>query len=123
MATTNSLRALLLLSLFLLNTFQSESAVASIDLGSEWLKVAVVNLKPGQPPISIAINEMSKRKTPSLISFHADSRLIGEESSNLLARYPQQGVFPSSLPPRETLQFYARFPQQALFESRDCSGG
>ncbi|KAL0327953.1 UNVERIFIED_CONTAM: Heat shock protein 17 [Sesamum calycinum] len=90
MATTNSLRALLLLSLFLLNTFQSESAVASIDLGSEWLKVAVVNLKPGQPPISIAINEMSKRKTPSLISFHADSRLIGEESSNLLARYPNK---------------------------------
>ncbi|KAL8506878.1 hypothetical protein ACS0TY_017683 [Phlomoides rotata] len=88
MAMANSLRALLLLSLFLLNSFQSESAVASIDLGSEWMKVAVVNLKPGQPPISIAINEMSKRKTPSLISFHADSRLIGEESINLLARYP-----------------------------------
>ncbi|PIN20377.1 Molecular chaperones GRP170/SIL1, HSP70 superfamily [Handroanthus impetiginosus] len=88
MATAYSLRALLLLSLFLLNSFQSESAVASIDLGSEWVKVAVVSLKPGQPPISIAINEMSKRKTPSLISFHADSRLIGEESLNLLARYP-----------------------------------
>ncbi|KAL6522982.1 hypothetical protein OROHE_016488 [Orobanche hederae] len=90
MATANSLRGLLLLSLFLLNSFQSESAVASIDLGSEWMKVAVVNLKPGQPPISIAINEMSKRKTPSLISFHADSRLIGEESLNLLARYPSK---------------------------------
>ncbi|GER31559.1 heat shock 70 kDa protein [Striga asiatica] len=90
MATPNSFRVLLLLSLFLLNSFQSESAVASIDLGSEWLKVAVVNLKPGQPPISIAINEMSKRKTPSLISFHADSRLIGEESLNLLARYPNK---------------------------------
>ncbi|KAL6553584.1 hypothetical protein OROGR_007426 [Orobanche gracilis] len=90
MGTANSLRCLLLLSLFLLNSFQSESAVASIDLGSEWMKVAVVNLKPGQPPISIAINEMSKRKTPSLISFHADSRLIGEESLNLLARYPSK---------------------------------
>ncbi|KAL3624647.1 hypothetical protein CASFOL_031315 [Castilleja foliolosa] len=90
MATANSLRALLLLSLFLLNSFQSKSAVANIDLGSEWMKVAVVNLKPGQPPISIAINEMSKRKSPCLISFHADSRLIGEESSNLLARYPHK---------------------------------
>ncbi|KAG8364527.1 hypothetical protein BUALT_Bualt18G0006400 [Buddleja alternifolia] len=90
MAMENSFRALLFLSLFLLNSFQSESAVASIDLGSEWLKVAVVNLKPGQPPIAVAINEMSKRKTPSLISFHADSRLIGEESSNLLARYPNK---------------------------------
>ncbi|KAK6142377.1 hypothetical protein DH2020_022725 [Rehmannia glutinosa] len=44
-------------------------------------------------PISIAINEMSKRKTPSLIGFHADSRLIGEESLNLLARYPSK-VYP-----------------------------
>ncbi|XP_057796784.1 heat shock 70 kDa protein 17-like [Salvia miltiorrhiza] len=88
MATPSSLHALLFLSLFLLHSFQTESAVASIDLGSEWLKVAVVNLKPGQAPISVAINEMSKRKTPTLISFHADSRLIGEESANLLARYP-----------------------------------
>ncbi|KAL3821603.1 hypothetical protein ACJIZ3_007508 [Penstemon smallii] len=93
MVTMNSdtLRALLLfLSLFLLNSIRSESAVASVDLGSEWLKVAVVNLKPGQPPISIAINEMSKRKTPNLIAFHQDSRLIGEESINLLARYPNK---------------------------------
>ncbi|KAH6776152.1 heat shock protein 70 family protein [Perilla frutescens var. hirtella] len=88
MATPSSIHALLFLSLFLLHSFHSESAVASIDLGSEWLKVAVVNLKPGQAPISVAINEMSKRKTPALISFHADSRLIGEESANLLARYP-----------------------------------
>lgn len=88
MATPSSLHVLLLLSLFLLHSFPAESAVASIDLGSELLKVAVVNLKPGQAPISVAINEMSKRKTPSLISFHAGSRLIGEESSNLLARYP-----------------------------------
>ncbi|CAA0837077.1 Heat shock 70 kDa protein 17 [Striga hermonthica] len=90
MGSPNAVHGLLLLSLFLLNFIQSESAVASIDLGSEWLKVSVVNLKPGQPPISIAINEMSKRKTPSLISFHADSRLIGEESLNLLARYPSK---------------------------------
>ncbi|EPS73225.1 hypothetical protein M569_01528, partial [Genlisea aurea] len=80
--------ALLFLLSFLFCWVRTESAVASVDLGSEWLKVAVVNLKPGQPPISIAINEMSKRKTPALISFHSDSRSIGEESLNLLARYP-----------------------------------
>ncbi|KAL2515297.1 heat shock 70 kDa protein 17 [Forsythia ovata] len=76
------------LSLFLLNAVQSQSTVASIDLGSKCLKVAVVNLKPGQAPISIAINEMSKQKTPSLVSFHSNSQLIGEESLGLLARYP-----------------------------------
>ncbi|CAA2982155.1 heat shock 70 kDa 17 [Olea europaea subsp. europaea] len=31
---------------------------------------------------------MSKRKTPSLVAFHANSRLIDEESLGLLARYP-----------------------------------
>ncbi|CAI9090043.1 OLC1v1024727C1 [Oldenlandia corymbosa var. corymbosa] len=81
---------LLLSILFLSSPAPSQSAVCSIDLGSEWLKVAVVNLKPGQSPISIAINEMSKRKTPSLVAFHSGSRLIGEEASNLLARYPNK---------------------------------
>ncbi|CAN4110084.1 unnamed protein product [Withania somnifera] len=78
------------LLLFFLNVVPSESAVSSIDLGSEWFKVAVVNLKPGQPPISIAINEMSKRKTPSLVAFHSGSRLIGEEASGIVARYPNK---------------------------------
>ncbi|KAL2513057.1 Heat shock 70 kDa protein 17 [Abeliophyllum distichum] len=67
---------------------QSQSAVASIDLGSKCLKVVVVNLKPGQAPISIAINEMSKWKTSSLVAFHSNSQLIGEESLGLLVRYP-----------------------------------
>lgn len=76
--------------LLLLNFAPSRSAVSSIDLGSEWIKVAVVNLKPGQAPISIAINEMSKRKSPALVAFHADDRLIGEEAAGLVARYPDK---------------------------------
>ncbi|KAI3963076.1 hypothetical protein MKW92_040814 [Papaver armeniacum] len=69
---------------------QSESAVSSIDLGSEWMKVAVVNLKPGHIPISIAINEMSKRKSPALVAFTNGDRLIGEEASGIIARYPDK---------------------------------
>ncbi|MBA0811416.1 hypothetical protein Gohar_003315 [Gossypium harknessii] len=76
-----------LLSLFLI---RSESAVSSIDLGSEWLKVAVVNLKPGQSPITIAINEMSKRKSPALVAFQSDTRLLGEEAAGIVARYPDK---------------------------------
>ncbi|KAL5076176.1 hypothetical protein RYX36_015160 [Vicia faba] len=68
----------------------SHSAVFSIDLGSESLKVTVVNLKPGQTPISVAINEMSKRKSPVLVSFHDGDRLLGEEAAGLVARYPQK---------------------------------
>ncbi|KAB5519145.1 hypothetical protein DKX38_023464 [Salix brachista] len=67
-----------------------ESAVSSIDLGSEWIKVAVVNLKPGQTPISIAINEMSKRKTPALVAFQSGTRLLGEEALGIAARYPDK---------------------------------
>ncbi|KAI3990935.1 hypothetical protein MKX01_026119 [Papaver californicum] len=69
---------------------ESESAVSSIDLGSEWMKVAVVNLKPGHIPISIAINEMSKRKSPALVAFTNGDRLIGEEASGIIARYPDK---------------------------------
>nr|KAJ0216236.1 hypothetical protein LSAT_V11C300115720 [Lactuca sativa] len=76
--------------LLLLNSVPSRSAVSSIDLGSEWIKVAVVNLKPGQAPISIAINEMSKRKSPALVAFHANDRLIGEEAAGIVARYPDK---------------------------------
>ncbi|URD77039.1 hypoxia up-regulated protein [Musa troglodytarum] len=43
------------------------------------MKVAVVNLKPGQSPISIAINEMSKRKLPTLVAFHDGDSLVGDE--------------------------------------------
>ncbi|XP_078149329.1 heat shock protein 70 (Hsp 70) family protein [Carex rostrata] len=82
------LLTLLLLSIFSSLFTRSESAVASIDLGSEWLKVAVVNLKPGQPPISVAINEMSKRKSPALAAIHSGQRLLGEEATGVAARYP-----------------------------------
>lgn len=72
----------------------AESAVASIDLGSEWLKVAVVNLKPGQAPISVAINEMSKRKSPALVAFSGGQRLVGEEAAGIAARYPEKVYSP-----------------------------
>lgn len=78
------------LSVLCLFVSRSQSAVSSIDLGSEGLKVAVVNLKPGQSPISIAINEMSKRKSPALVAFHSGTRLIGEEAAGLVARYPNK---------------------------------
>ncbi|KAM5580218.1 heat shock 70 kDa protein 17 [Rosa sericea] len=78
------------LSVLCLVISPAQSAVMSIDLGSEWLKVAVVNLKRGQSPISVAINEMSKRKTPVLVAFHSGDRLMGEEAAGLVARYPEK---------------------------------
>ena len=91
MRSGTKIRLLLaLLSILFVLAIPSESAVASIDLGSEWMKVAVVNLKPGQSPISIAINEMSKRKSPALVAFNGGNRLVGEEAAGIAARYPDK---------------------------------
>ncbi|KAJ4705671.1 putative Heat shock 70 kDa protein [Melia azedarach] len=85
-------RLVAFLSFFSLLIIPSQSAVSSIDLGSDWLKVAVVNLKPGQSPISVAINEMSKRKSPALVAFQSGTRLIGEEAAGIIARYPDKVI-------------------------------
>lgn len=63
-------------------------ALLAIDLGSEFLKLSIV--KPGRIPISIVINEMSKRKTPALVAFVEGERLVGEEAASLAARYPER---------------------------------
>ncbi|KAF8643121.1 hypothetical protein HU200_066994 [Digitaria exilis] len=66
------------------------AAVASIDLGSEWLKVAAVHLAPGRMPIAVAINEMSKRKSPALAALADGNRLAGEEAAGITARHPSR---------------------------------
>lgn len=63
-------------------------ALLAVDLGSEFLKLSIV--KPGRIPISIVINEMSKRKTPALVAFVDGDRLVGEEAASVAARYPER---------------------------------
>jgi hypoxia up-regulated 1 len=62
-------------------------ALVSIDLGSEFLKVALI--KPGRIPIAIVANEMSKRKTPALVGIVGGERLMGEEAASVTARFPE----------------------------------
>ena len=64
------------------------AALLAIDLGSESLKLSIV--KPGRIPISIVINEMSKRKSPALVAFVDGDRLVGEEAAGVGARYPDR---------------------------------
>lgn len=64
------------------------SPVLAIDLGAEFLKLSIV--KPGRIPISIVINEMSKRKTPALVAFVDGDRLVGEEAAAVASRYPDR---------------------------------
>eukprot|EP00897_Mesotaenium_endlicherianum_P006776 jgi/Mesen1/6126/ME000313S05248 len=76
----------------LLLTFgsMSQAAVFAVDYGAESIKVAVVNPRPGQSPISIAINEMSKRKSPTLVAISNGDRLMSEEAAGIVARYPDR---------------------------------
>ena len=64
--------------------------VMAVDIGGEFLKVSVV--APGRQPISIAINEMSRRKTPVLAGFVDEHRVLGEDAVTLSARHPDKFV-------------------------------
>uniref|UniRef100_A0A1B6CKK6 Hypoxia up-regulated protein 1 n=1 Tax=Clastoptera arizonana TaxID=38151 RepID=A0A1B6CKK6_9HEMI len=61
-------------------------AVMSVDLGSEWMKIAIVS--PGVP-MEIALNKESKRKTPVCISFRNGERTFGEDAETVGVRFPQ----------------------------------
>ncbi|XP_014212176.1 hypoxia up-regulated protein 1 isoform X2 [Copidosoma floridanum] len=76
---------LTLLSISLMCSQTYGLAVMSVDLGSEWMKVAIV--MPGVP-MEIALNKESKRKTPAIISYH-NERTFGEDAQAVGTRFPK----------------------------------
>lgn len=81
-----SLIALSFITICLLFDKSNGLAVMSIDIGSEWFKVAIVS--PGVP-MEIALNKESKRKTPVAIAFRNDERTFGEDAQVVGVRFPQ----------------------------------
>lgn len=65
----------------------SQGSIIAVDLGSEFLKVALI--APGRTPIAIVTNEMSRRKTPALVGLVHGDRLTGEEASSFAVRFPE----------------------------------
>ncbi|XP_039293804.1 hypoxia up-regulated protein 1 isoform X4 [Nilaparvata lugens] len=61
-------------------------SVMSVDLGTEWMKVAIVS--PGVP-MEIALNKESKRKTPVAIAFRDGERTFGEDALTVGVRFPK----------------------------------
>uniref|UniRef100_T1IXH5 Hypoxia up-regulated protein 1 n=1 Tax=Strigamia maritima TaxID=126957 RepID=T1IXH5_STRMM len=61
-------------------------AVMSVDLGSAWMKIAIVS--PGVP-MEIVLNRESKRKTPVVLSFRDDEREIGDAALAVGVRFPE----------------------------------
>ena len=63
----------------------ASAVVVGIDLGSAFMKVALV--RPGSP-FSIVTNVHSKRKTEVMVGFNDGERLFGANAANLLTRKP-----------------------------------
>jgi len=65
-------------------------ALLGIDIGSEWLRVALYNSE-AKYPLEMVINEQSNRKSPALVGFTSShERVFGEESMSLILRNPSR---------------------------------
>jgi len=67
-------------------TLASSAAVMSVDVGTEWFKVAVVS--PGVP-MEIALNPSSKRKTNVVVSIEGNERKFGDEAMVVCVKKPK----------------------------------
>lgn len=66
-------------------TYVSARAILGVDLGSLYMKVALVQRGA---PLEIVTNMHSKRKTEQMILFDQGTRLYGSDANSLLARKP-----------------------------------
>lgn len=67
-------------------TLASSAAVMSVDVGTEWFKVAVVS--PGVP-MEIALNPSSKRKTNVVVSIEGNERKFGDDAMVVCVKKPK----------------------------------
>ena len=88
MAPRSFARRLLALAALFFVASTASAAVLGIDYGSEYVKVSIV--APGRTPISIVINEISKRKSTAAVAFTGGDRWLAEEAMNYNARFPDR---------------------------------
>lgn len=87
------MKFLLVSSLLLLTTtITSGKAILGVDLGSLFMKVALVQRGA---PLEIVTNLHAKRKTEQMILFDAGTRLYGADAESLYGRKPH--VTPSAM--------------------------
>jgi len=67
-------------------TLARSAAVMSVDVGTEWFKVAVVS--PGVP-MEIALNPSSKRKTNVVVSIEGNERKFGDDAMVVCVKKPK----------------------------------
>ena len=91
LSATMGVGFVIIVSILMMLMKSANAALLGIDLGNEFMKVALV--KPGKIPISIAVNAMTKRKTPSLFGIVKGERLLGEDAAAIVPRYPESVFF------------------------------
>uniref|UniRef100_A0A8C5EIY6 Hypoxia up-regulated protein 1 n=1 Tax=Gouania willdenowi TaxID=441366 RepID=A0A8C5EIY6_GOUWI len=98
-------------------------AVMSVDLGSEWMKMAIV--KPGVP-MEIVLNKESRRKTPMVVCLKDNERLFGDNALGSV-KNPQmvyrhlQGLLGKKHDNVQVDLYRRRFPEHQLQEDKHRS--
>ncbi|KAG8434607.1 hypothetical protein GDO86_012831 [Hymenochirus boettgeri] len=105
------------LFLALLSSQTESVAVMSMDMGSEWVKIAIV--KPGVP-MEIVLNKESRRKTPVAIALKENERLFGENALGMAVKNPKvtfryfQDLLGKRADNPQVEAFESRFPEYQL---------
>ncbi|TKS83822.1 Hypoxia up-regulated protein 1 [Collichthys lucidus] len=94
-------------------------AVMSVDLGSEWMKMAIV--KPGVP-MEIVLNKESRRKTPIAVCLKENERLFGDSALGVSVKNPKtvyrhlQSLLGKKHKNPQVALYQKRFPEHQLEE-------
>uniref|UniRef100_A0A665U4J3 Hypoxia up-regulated protein 1 n=1 Tax=Echeneis naucrates TaxID=173247 RepID=A0A665U4J3_ECHNA len=97
----------------------SHTAVMSIDLGSEWMKMAIV--KPGVP-MEIVLNKESRRKTPTVVCLKENERLFGDSALGMSVKNPKtvfrhlQSILGKKYKNPQVALYQKQFPEHQLQE-------
>uniref|UniRef100_A0A8C7YZH3 Hypoxia up-regulated protein 1 n=1 Tax=Oryzias sinensis TaxID=183150 RepID=A0A8C7YZH3_9TELE len=103
----------------LCHVFIVSVAVMSVDLGSEWIKVAIV--KPGVP-MEIVLNKESRRKTPTAVCLKENERLFGDSALGMSVKNPKtvyrhlQSLLGKKHSNLNVALYQKRFPEHQLLE-------
>ncbi|XP_022601516.1 hypoxia up-regulated protein 1 [Seriola dumerili] len=113
------LAALFCLVLAMLPYHTVTVAVMSVDLGSEWMKMAIV--KPGVP-MEIVLNKESRRKTPTVVCLKENERLFGDSALGVSVKNPRtvyrhlQSILGKKQNNPQVALYQKRFPEHQLQE-------
>lgn len=97
-------------------------AVMSVDLGSEYIKIALV--KPGVP-MEIITNEDSARKTAAIVCMRNGERLFGNPAENCATKFPSNAfwyitqIVGKKFDDPAVAQYQKRFPYYKLVKDED----